>query len=426
MSDQTVHLEAMPPNRVTLVEDWRQDERQGVLSISKRQNLLQVHVPHDAHSVEISHCPKLDGIYVHAGVQYLSLEEVGLGELILPSGVRDVRLKNCKNLKKLVVPDSVWNVTIEDCSALEALKLPADLACLTIIGYLKLTDIDIPTQKLTTLRIEISNLASVTVPHTVQVLHLERLSQLRQITIPEGVKTVHLSYCGVEELTIPASVTRLVVKELPDHRGRKSGLRKVVFQGNAIIEIRLFHCCFLTDIAPPASAIDLTLEGARQLKTLTVPSGTVNLNLSGCEQLSELRVPNTVEKLNLSHCTNLSTVLGLPTGLQEADLGYSGLTGITIPSGTTLAKLDIRYCGNITELTIPDGIRITGELNVTHCSKLTKLTVQGNQLGSLNIFECHGLTDLTVPAGTRIDWWLQHSNLTQYTCGGKIIPVAKK
>ena len=93
----------------------------------------------------------------------------------------------------------------------------------------------------------------------------------------------------------------------------------------------------------------------------------------------------------------------------EAFLGCSGLTSLTIPSGvTSIGDEAFLGCSGLTSLTIPSGVTSIGNYAFEGCSGLTSLTIPSGvtSIGVYAFYGCSGLTSLTIPSGvTWIGWY---------------------
>ena len=84
---------------------------------------------------------------------------------------------------------------------------------------------------------------------------------------------------------------------------------------------------------------------------------------------------------------------------------YRGTGGaVTIPSGKVTAIADQAFygCGNITSLTVPEGVRTIGAKAFFNCSGMTSISLPTSvkSIGELSFEGCAKLQSITVPAGS--------------------------
>ena len=127
-----------------------------------------------------------------------------LKEILIPNSVtsiEDEAFYGCKNLKEIFIPDSVKTIgklAFHTCESLEKIKLPKGLK--TISGYM-LTGC--------------KSLTEIVIPEKVKKIDACAFSacySIKNITIPNGVTSLGssaFSGCPLEELDIPASVTKI-------------------------------------------------------------------------------------------------------------------------------------------------------------------------------------------------------------------------
>ena len=98
------------------------------------------------------------------------------------------------------------------------------------------------------------------------------------------------------------------------------------------------------------------------------------------------------------------------------------LTSITLPNGVTcIAAGAFQYCINLTSATLPEGITSIGSLTFDFCRSLASITLPSSvkSIEEAAFRDCINLTSITLPEGvTSIESWVFEgcSSLTSITC----------
>ncbi|MBY0359861.1 MAG: leucine-rich repeat domain-containing protein [Candidatus Obscuribacterales bacterium] len=304
----------------------------GVLLIRQWPELTELTVPAGIHTVKISRANNLTQLVLTSEVTNITLEGVSLTELTLPEGVINAKLYDCRQLAKLTVPKSLVSLEVSGGNNLTELNLPVD----SNLATLDLSSVDVD---------------SIIVPPTVKTLKIGGFKKLRELKVPQGVETLYVSYNNlIEELIVPDSVVHLTVRDVTTDLKKSHGLKRLVLAG-VVPHLEVYSCHRLTEITLRPGSRHVQIEGCPEIKSLEVPEGVEVLKLDS-NKLQSLKVPSSVRNLSVFFCTSLKR-LELPHGIQEANLSYSGVTDVTVQDGSSIKKLDLRYCSDLPKLTVP-------------------------------------------------------------------------
>lgn len=250
---------------------------------------------------------------------------------------------------------SIGFTAFHSCVSLESITLPDSLE--KIGGYsfyhcYKLKSIVIPDN--------VSDIGSCA---------FESCRSLNSVTLPEGLEvlpTKIFAYCSsLMRVVIPDSVsliegnafrecTSLAVAELPEHLNE--------------IETAVFYGC-------------------TSLRSAVLPEGLKTMGASvfyNCSQLEYVNIPSSLEKMGWKVYDETEWFNNQPDGsvyLGKFLLQYKGeapsKTIITINEGTEyICSMAFDNCEGITEIIIPESVKVIDDAAFSYCSDLIKLTIK--------------------------------------------------
>lgn len=188
--------------------------------------------------------------------------------------------------------------------------------------------------------------------------------RIKTVIIPNSVKNIGraFSFCILEELTIPESVTTI-----PDGA---------------------FYCSGMNRITLPSSLVSIGNQAfqALHLDSITIPN---SVKFIGQEAFMDNGWMKSIKLGN--SLTSISSC---------AFRGCHALNNITIPNSvTSIGDQAFEYCYNLTSIVIPDFVTSIGEAAFNSCDKLKTITF-GNSLTTIgkNAFMgCDSLESLVLP-----------------------------
>ncbi len=371
-----------------------------------------------------------------------------LTSITIPESVTSIgyfAFDGCESLTSIIIPDSVTSIGDEafnGCSGLTSITLPSGI---TKIGF-SLFD-------------GCGSLTSITIPDSVTLIDsyaFYECTGLTSITIPDSVTLID-SYAfyecsSLKSLTIPGSVTTIGGYAFNDCVSLTS---VEISEGVTTIGNRAFKDCDnLTNVSIPKSVTSIGNWAFGGCRNLTINyAGSIcdyvkNIayyadrivcrNNSHQETISEIVKPGTAEEAGevkytcsecgLSYCLNyykengMASISGssiplffveidLPSNIDDAEVKHiedgafyrcGNLTGITIPEGvTSIGNSAFNMCSSLTDITIPESVTSIGDRAFFACGRLADITIPEGVtgIGKWTFYNCGSLTDITIPEG---------------------------
>lgn len=282
------------------------------------------------------------------------------------------------------------------------------------------------------------NLKSVTIGNGVATIGYEAFwlcEALNSITIGNGVTLIgHEAFAGCKSLnsiTIPDSVTDIWYGAF---RGCSS-LRSVTIGDNVeAIDNRTFRdCTSLESIVIPdrvSSIGDYSFDECSSLKSITIGNNVKTIGesaFSGCNSIESIVIPDSVTSIKkgaFSGCSSMTT-LTVGNGINSIEenvfkncdalssvyikdlsawcnINFKGVSSdySDIPYSTPLHKGAKLYLNNneLTELVIPDDVKIIGGCAFYGCPSITSVTIGDGvtEIGWYAFRKCPSLTSATI------------------------------
>ncbi len=345
-------------------------------------------------------------------------------------------------VKKVVVEEGVTSIgssAFEDCGNLISIDMPKSIKS---IGYgafancKSLENIVIPEGVETIgdwVFYESGNLKTVSIPKSVTSLGDECFyycTALEEITVDSenpnyssdeyGVlfdknKTVLLRYPSGNKrtsYTVPESVVKIDTAAFV----YAENLENIVF-GNELklINMEAFTSCNrLTELEFPGSLNELGLASfayCENLESVTFSEGVKTIDysaFSGCKSLATINLADSLEEIGMNAFNGTAFfeneenwengVLYNGKHLIIVDQSVDGI--FEIKEGTILiADFAFSNCKKITEVIIPDSLRVIGSSSFSGCNGLTDIKISASVkiIGSSAFSSCDGFTSFTVP-----------------------------
>ena len=269
-------------------------------------------------------------------------------------------------------------------------------------------------------------------PVTTIAIEAFMLVNLSAITIPDSVKTIENdAFFGcrlLTSVTIPSSV-----RQIGDNAFlRIDRLTSVTFQASTTT----FYYTFDGDLddkykAGGAGTYTRTTGGEIWTKSGSAATGTAGTEADFEVQKSAdgksvtitkykgtakvVKIPEKIQNLPVTRIGNAAfeddgniTSVTIPNGVtgigNNAFFNCDSLAGITIPNSVTSIGNNVFYgCTSLAGITIPDSVTSIGAAAFTGCTSLTSITIPKNVIGiGSGVFsDCTSLTSVTIPNGVR-------------------------
>ena len=280
-----------------------------------------------------------------------------LKKVILPENLKEIEFdafRYCSKLEEIIIPDSVKVIGAEafyGCSSLKTIKLPRELK-------------------------------------TIERGLFEKCSSLMGITLPDGIEEI-----DTEAFKECIRLTDIVITEGVETLGQE------VFYG----------CRSLKSIILPRSLKKIgegVFYGCERLERITANSHCIDFLLDDIDKIPKsviLQPYDDDEKYRLVgdmlYSSDCSTLYFCPHFTEGS---------CSVPENTVyIAKNAFKYCGSITEVLLPDGLKEIGDFAFSNCYKLTKIVLPDTvrKIGAA-VFYYSGITDITIPENvSEIDYY---------------------
>jgi len=285
----------------------------------------------------------------------------------LPEGITDIgegAFYYCHYLTDVVIPYGVTSIekgVFQDCHNLKTISIPEGITSVPDFAFYNC-----------------EKLVSASLPKSLTSIGASAFkycSSLSEITIPEGVVNI-----GQGAFTWCSSLTSVT---LPD--------------GITNISNSLFYNCTnlktVTFSEKVTSIEDCAFCGCTSLTDVMLPEGLTSIGYEAfcdCTSFSKITIPESAVIIGerAFKCDQLKTAGPIGSG-SDIEFGWK----------TVIPKNAFCYCGNLTNVIIPDGIKIIEGASFYQCENLTNIVIPSGvkTIGSSVFYECSNLTTITIP-----------------------------
>ena len=295
-----------------------------------------------------------------------SLETVTLPSTLLWIG--EYSFDACSRLKEIIIPEGVkimGQYTFKGCQSLKKASLPSTLTdSFTYDGCTYTNQNGYDGYNFS----DCTNLEEVILPEGLTLLYSYMFSgatSIKHITLPSTLKSINSAFeqcSGLLELELPSGLTQL---------------------GS------MYGCSSLKSLVIPEGVTKVdSFQGCTQLESITLPPG-----LTGW-------LPHFQECNNLKSITIPDNIIGIRTNCFS---GCNSLKTVNISVSSKLEEIERRAFKEtpITEIRLPESVKLLGEYAFADCTQLTHVTLPKNntafQLTNFVFMNCAALEDINLP-----------------------------
>jgi len=363
-----------------------------------------------------------------------------LTSVTIPDGVTTIgsfAFYNCSSLTSVTIPDGVTTIdsfAFYNCSSLTSISIPDGITTIGEEAFegcsnLKYNEYDnalylgnesnkylvlvkAKSNVITSCQIngntkiiynfafgDCSDLADITIPDGVTSIAgyaFRNCNSLTSISIPDGVTTIEgytFAYCSkLTSVTIPDGVTTIGSSAF---RNCSSLTSISIPDGVTAIGEDAFSGCSNLKYNEYDNALYLGNETNKYLVLVKAKSNVI----TSCQINGNTKI---IYYFAFKYCSDLKDIT-IPDGVTtiggEAFKSCRSLTSITIPdSVTTIGYEAFSYCTDLTSITIPDSVTRIGEHAFMGCSSLTNVNLPNGVVSTGNLFYgCSSLISFTIP-----------------------------
>lgn len=398
----------------------------------------------------------------------------GISTSVVPAGVKRIGLfafMGCTDLTQIALPSDLTGIedgAFEGCTNLTTVTLGGVLPWLTMsvfgdcpIEYTEYENVqylgNANSPHLQMVSATDTDIASVSIPADTACIGanaFQNCASLSTLYIPAGIESIgynafanctgltSVTFAGtvdtvygafgflpVETVTLPADMIpktdiayrRVIVSsgdEIPDNAFDANGHGSVTY------------------IEFPATVRRIganAFDSCKKLQQMAIPDGVAEIGAKAfyqCEGITRLTIPDSVVSVG----TDAFDGCG---GFDELTLPASALPHvsvqacpkITVTSGDSIPDNCFNYCTNLTQITLPEGLKRIGARAFGNCSALRQIDLPDTvtEIGESAFAECSALTSIKLPDGLKIleaNTFYQCGNLTQVTLGAGLRSIS--
>ena len=357
-------------------------------------------------------------------IDYQAFKGSNIEEITIPESVTRIEwqaFRYCKNIKKVIMGNSVTYIgdqAFQDCTNLLQVTLSKGLTEMEYAVFgncVSLASIEIP--------------KSLTKCHTryemsfdTQNGPFEQCDSLTKVTFEKGTKQIASSLfagcTGLTNITIPDTVT------LIDYQAFKgSNIEEITIPESVTkIEWQAFRYCKNIKKVIMGNGVtcigDQAFQDCTNLLQVTLSKGLTEMEYAvfgNCVSLASIEIPKSLTKCHTRYemsfdtqngpfeqCDSLTKVTfekGTKQIASSLFAGCTGLTNITIPDTVTLIDYQAFKGSNIEEITIPESVTKIEWQAFRYCNNLKNLEMKNGlvSIGDLAFQNCTNLLEANIP-----------------------------
>ena len=408
---------------------------------------------------------EIDGKSVTSIGSYAFSDHTELTSITIPNSVKSIddgAFFRCYHLKSIIIPDSVTsigNFAFCGCSDLESIEIPDGVTSIgngTFMWCSSLESIMIP-DSVTSIATDAFNscksVSGITIPKNVTEIGLRAFADCASLTEIK-VSDENSNYASVDGVLYNKDKTSVVCYPA----GIKDSNYKIIDGVTTIERESFYDCTELTSVTVPDSVTCISGEAFKSctnLTSITLPDSAMyidNWAFYNCTSLKEVTIPASVTAIGdeaFGYCydgdsSETKKVDGFKINYAKNTYGhlYAVKNGFSDEIYLVTNELDdgtltiAKYAGNSATYEIPaeiDGKKVTDICNgaFSDCTELTNVTIPDGvkHIGYDAFYNCTSLETVTIPASVTYIYdkaFLNCTSLAAVSLPASVISVGDK